>query len=79
MTDNGVLSSSTTKKYLWESGPVQTEVIHSNAYNQDYWKNHLTYIQLTENKTGYLTQVILSALTVEAQEPKILQSDLLST
>lgn len=31
VTDNGVLSSSTTKKYLWGSGPIQTEIIHSRT------------------------------------------------
>lgn len=35
VTDNGVLSSSTTKKYLWGSGPIQTEVIRARTYNQE--------------------------------------------
>ena len=70
VTDSGVLSSSTTKKYLGESGPLQTEVIHPNTYNQDYWGKSLGLIciHLTENQTGYLTQImIFSAVTVEVQ------------
>ena len=74
VTDNGVLSSSTTKKYLCESGPLQTVTACPHTEQPRLLEKPLGLIcvHLTENQTGYLTQImILSALTVEVHSPKL--------
>lgn len=71
VTDNGVLSSSTTKKYLCESGPLQTACPHTEQLRVLEKSLGLICVHLTENQTGYLTQImILSALFVEVHSPK---------
>ena len=71
--DNGVLSSSTTKKYLSEEWTTSDGDNYPHTEQPRLLEKSLGLIcvHLTENQTGYLTQtMVLSALIVEAHSPK---------
>lgn len=71
VTDNGVLSSSTTKKYLCESGPLQTVTTYPHTEQPRLLGKSLG-LCLFNRKSNWLsdTNHDISALTVQVHSPK---------